>query len=301
MALVNLVGPRLVARSQALIVFVLLGILGVFIAVTLFEIDLDKLAFSGYPPVSDIIASVALTFFAYLGFSVITFAVGDMRDPANGCRKAMNRALVVTTLLYVLVALGVFGTLTADEVVAFGPTAIAEAARPSLGDAGFTMISIAGIGRDGRLGRRDAVRVVRPDGDARRRRPVPALLRARTRGSDRRAGCCSAPRSCSSWPTSWISLRSRPSGARALWWCSCSSPWPATACARRQGPWDRLSSSGSLPTGVVLAFFAVDTLRNAPETFAALIAVAVLAVVLDLVWKGVRGPLPPASAPGGTS
>ena len=70
---------------------VLVGILAVFVAVTLVDIDLDKLAFSDYPPVSDIVASVALTFFAYLGFSVITFAAGDMRDPDADLPKAMNR------------------------------------------------------------------------------------------------------------------------------------------------------------------------------------------------------------------
>ena len=48
--------------------------------------------------------------------------------------------------------------------------------------------------------------------------------------------------------------------------------------------------------GVVLVFFAVDTLRNAPETFAAIVAIALLAVVLDLVWKRVRGEPPPVEA-----
>ena len=42
-------------------------------------------------------------------------------------------------------------------------------------------------------------------------------------------------------------------------------------------------------TAIVLAFFAVDTLQNAPETFIAIVAIAGLAVVLDLVWKRVRG------------
>jgi amino acid transporter len=118
MALVVVVGPQLVAKAQTLIVFVMVGILAVFVAVTLPSIDLGKLAFSDYPPVSDIVASVALTFFAFLGFSVITFAVGDMRNPARDLPKAMNRALVVTTLVYVLVAVSVFGTLTVAEVVA---------------------------------------------------------------------------------------------------------------------------------------------------------------------------------------
>ena len=43
-------------------------------------------------------------------------------------------------------------------------------------------------------------------------------------------------------------------------------------------------------TAVVLAFFAVDTLRNAPETFIAIVGIAALSVVLDVVWKRARGP-----------
>ena len=100
------------------------GILAVFVVVTLPSIDLDLLAFSEYPSVSDIVASVALTFFAFLGFSVITFAVGDMQNPARDLPKAMNRALGVTTLIYILFSVSVFGTLTVAEVVAYGPTAI---------------------------------------------------------------------------------------------------------------------------------------------------------------------------------
>lgn len=44
-------------------------------------------------------------------------------------------------------------------------------------------------------------------------------------------------------------------------------------------------------TVIVLAFFAIDTLRNAPETFVAIVLITVLAVVLDFLWKRARGPL----------
>ena len=145
MAAVNMVGSRVVDRAQSLIVVVLLAVFAVFIAVTLVDIDFDLLAFSGYPSFSDILASVALTFFAYLGFSVITFAAGDLRDPARELPRAMYAALGVTTVLYVLISIGVFGTLTVPEAVGYGETAIAEAARPALGDAGFTMMAIAAL------------------------------------------------------------------------------------------------------------------------------------------------------------
>ena len=45
-------------------------------------------------------------------------------------------------------------------------------------------------------------------------------------------------------------------------------------------------------TAVVLVFFAIDTLRNAPQTFTAIVVIAALAVLLDTIWKHVRGPWP---------
>jgi hypothetical protein len=57
----------------------------------------------------------------------------------------MYAALGVTTVLCVLIARGVFGMLAVDEAIGYGETAIAEAARPALGDASFTMMAIAAL------------------------------------------------------------------------------------------------------------------------------------------------------------
>ena len=40
-------------------------------------------------------------------------------------------------MIYIAIALGVFGTLTVDEVIASGDTALAVAAEPTLGQAGY--------------------------------------------------------------------------------------------------------------------------------------------------------------------
>jgi hypothetical protein len=64
-------------------------------------------------------------------------------------------------------------------------------------------------------------------------------------------------------------------------------------------PWQRresLSEGNASVDGRVRVFFAVDTLRNAPETFTAIVAIAALAVILDLIWKRVRQEPPPATA-----
>jgi uncharacterized membrane protein YfcA len=54
---------------------------------------------------------------------------------------------------------------------------------------------------------------------------------------------------------------------------------------------------GMAATAVVLGFFAVDTLRNDPETFTAIVAMTLLAVALDVVWKHMRDREAPPAAP----
>jgi len=80
---VNIVGSELVARAQTVIVYVVVGILVVFAVVTLINMEPSVLAPSGYPPLRDIVSSVALTFFAFLGFSIITFTAKDLADPSR--------------------------------------------------------------------------------------------------------------------------------------------------------------------------------------------------------------------------
>ena len=287
MAAVNMVGSRVVDRAQSLIVVVLLAVFAVFIAVTLVDIDFDLLAFSGYPSFSDILASVALTFFAYLGFSVITFAAGDLRDPARELPRAMYAALGVTTVLYVLISIGVFGTLTVPEAVGYGETAIAEAARPALGDAGFTMMAIAAL-----LATSSSVNAtLYASGGltgmlAEVRQFPPFFGRSSPLGPHAGMLITSAIVLVISNLVDLSAIASVGSACSLLIFLLVGV-----------SGYRRRADTGSLAvvvlaaiaaTAVVLAFFAVDTLRNAPETFAAIVGIALLAVVLDAVWKRVR-------------
>jgi amino acid transporter len=145
MGALNVLGSQAVARAQTLVVVVVIGILTLFAVTTLATIDPHLLAFSGYPSLGDIVSSVALTFFAFLGFGVITFTAKDLSDPARQLPRAVYLALGIATLVYVTVALGVFGTLTVDEVVSSGGTALAVAAEPVLGQAGYWMMSVTAL------------------------------------------------------------------------------------------------------------------------------------------------------------
>ena len=140
-----IIGPRMIDRAQSIIVIALLAVFAIFVLVTLTNLDTELLAPSGYPSATSIVSSIALTFFAYLGFAVISFTGGDLENPRRNMPRAMYLALGVTMVLYVAIALGVFGTLTVSQVVEFGPTAIAEAVRPTLGDAGFAAMAVAAL------------------------------------------------------------------------------------------------------------------------------------------------------------
>jgi amino acid transporter len=142
---VNIVGSQLVANAQTVIVYVVLSILTLFAVVTLVNMHPSLLAFSGYPPLREIISSVALTFFAFLGFGIITFTAKDLAKPSRQLPRAMYLALAIASIIYVAIALGVFGTLSVEKVVASGGTALAVAAEPTLGRAGYWLMSITAL------------------------------------------------------------------------------------------------------------------------------------------------------------
>jgi amino acid transporter len=145
MAMLNILGSQVVARAQTVVVVVVVGILSVFAVTTIATMDPHLLAFSGYPPLKDVVSSVALTFFAFLGFGVITFTAKDLPNPARQLPRAVYLALGIATVVYVAVALGVFGTLTVDQVIDSGGTALAVAAQPVLGDAGYWLMSVTAL------------------------------------------------------------------------------------------------------------------------------------------------------------
>jgi hypothetical protein len=87
MAFLNVVGTSAVNAVQGIIVRVVIGILVVFSAVTLVNVGCPLLAPSGYPSLRVVFSSVALTFFAFLGFGVITFTAKDLPNPSRQQRE----------------------------------------------------------------------------------------------------------------------------------------------------------------------------------------------------------------------
>ncbi len=86
-----------------------------------------------------------IIFLAYEGFELIANTAHDVRDVARTLPRAYYIAVGLVIGLYVLVALVTVGNLAVDKIVAAKDYALAEAARPFLGQAGFTLIAIAAM------------------------------------------------------------------------------------------------------------------------------------------------------------
>jgi amino acid transporter len=292
MCALNVVGARAVAAAQAAIVLSVLAVFGVFIFVTVPRIDLGLLSFDGYPSASKIIASVALTFFAFLGFNVLTFTAGDLKNPRRNLPLAMGLSLGITTLLYVLIAIGVFGTLTVPEVIGYGETAIAEAARPALGDAGFTAMAVAALLATAGCTNATLYASGNLTEQLAEVRLFPAFFGSGSR-LGRNAGLLVT--------TGLVLLVANFFGLGAI--ASVGSAVSLAVFLLVAGAgWIRRHDTGSSPViilsamaviAVVLGFFLVDTIRNAPETFGAMLGVGVAAIVLDALCR--RAAPPPAT------
>ncbi len=251
---------------------------------TISDVDWSMLAFSDYPPVSKIISSIALTFFAFLGFGVMTFTVDKLRDPERELPRAVLLALGLTTATYVLISIGVFGTLTVDQAIGYGETAIAEAARPALGDAGFTLMAVAALiatagATNGTLfGSASLTAALAEMGQ------FPPLLGPRSRLG--KHGGLLVTGALSLVLANFVDLSAIASVGSA---CSLLVFLLLGIAGYRlrseTGARVSIVFLGLAATVIVLGFFAVDTLRNAPETFGAIVGMMLLAVLLDFVWK----------------
>ncbi len=143
--LINLAGSTLIARSENIIVIIKLSIIVLFTVIVSFYIHPSYLAFKDAPPLLNVFSAIALTFFAYEGFRVITNTAEDMDNPSKTMMKSIITAISFVIILYVAVAFAVFGNLSLPTIIKAQDYALAEAAKPVFGQIGFTIMSIAAL------------------------------------------------------------------------------------------------------------------------------------------------------------
>lgn len=286
MTFLNSIGAETVTKAQTAIVTIVLLVLSGFAIAMLVNMNPSLLAPANYPPMSKILASVALTFFAYLGFGVISFSGGDIENPKKNMPRAMYISIGFTLLLYVALAIGVFGTLTVDEVIANADTALAVAAMPIFGAAGYTMISIAALfATTGAINSQlyasiGATYTMAKDGQL-----PPRFGWKRRRGKAGTQGLV-----ISALAIILLALLFDVSAIASIGSAVALAIFVLITIAHLRMAGETQASKAVLwvalgLTVLAILLFAVNTLLTAPQTFAILVVTIILAWVVEWVWQ----------------
>jgi amino acid transporter len=145
LTVVNAFGAKFMGRWETFIVVVKVAILVLFAAVGLWFIRTGYLSPDLWPEPKSILFGAGVLFIGYEGFGLVTNAAGDMRDPRTMLPRALYTSVILVIVLYIAVSLTVTGTLSDFEIEQARDYALAEAAKPFLGQFGFRLIAIAAL------------------------------------------------------------------------------------------------------------------------------------------------------------
>jgi hypothetical protein len=141
----NALGSAAVGRAEEWIVGLKLAILLTFVGIGAWTVDPSRLAVGQWSPALSLVAGGMIIFLAYEGFELIANTAGAVRDPQKTLPAAYYASVGFVILLYILVSLVTVGNLAVSQIVDAKDYALAVAAKPFMGQAGFILIAIAAM------------------------------------------------------------------------------------------------------------------------------------------------------------
>ncbi|MGD8427800.1 MAG: APC family permease, partial [Balneolaceae bacterium] len=144
-ALLNVLSASIVSKAETYVVIIKVAILVFFIAVGFQGVDTGNLSVKQWTPMLQVAAGGMIIFLAYEGFELIANTAQDIARPESNLPRALYSSIGFVIILYVLIAIVSIGNLAVPKIVEARDYALAEAAKPFLGQPGFTLISIAAM------------------------------------------------------------------------------------------------------------------------------------------------------------
>ena len=141
----NTMNAAVIDKAEDWIVAIKIAILLLFIAIGFHGIDSQRIAPAAWAAPLHLVAGGMIIFLAYEGFELIANTADDINKPRKTLPRAYYTAVIFVILLYILVALVTVGNLPVGKIVQAKDYALAEAARPFMGNFGFTLIAIAAL------------------------------------------------------------------------------------------------------------------------------------------------------------
>lgn len=143
--LLNFLGAEVISKAETYIVAFKIAILVLIIVVGFGSINTTRLQPSTWEPIMQIVSGGMIIFVAFEGFELIANTAHDIQNYKVTLPRAYYISVIFVMLLYALIAIVVVGSLEPSQIITAQDYALAEAAKPSLGQLGFTLVAIAAV------------------------------------------------------------------------------------------------------------------------------------------------------------
>jgi amino acid transporter len=148
-SIINYYSIKVVGMIESYAVIIKLVILISFIGVGLYGLmgnpNLEQLSPENWEAPLQLLTGGMVIFVAYEGFELIANSAPDIENPEKNIPRAYYISIIFVVLLYIIIAVVTVGSLPFDKIKTAEDYVLAEAAKPMLGQTGFTIITIAAL------------------------------------------------------------------------------------------------------------------------------------------------------------
>ncbi|WP_456381522.1 APC family permease [Persephonella sp.] len=142
----NFFGSKAVGKAEFWIVLIKLSVLLSFVVLGIWSIKPEYLKpLVDYKHIVDTFYAASVLFLTYMGFGLITNASENIENPRETVPKAIYISIVIVAIVYISVAVVAVGNLGVEGLIKAKEYALAEAAKPFLGEIGFVLVAIGAL------------------------------------------------------------------------------------------------------------------------------------------------------------
>lgn len=148
--LINYLSVKLVSKIESISVVIKLLILIAFIVIGFYGLykhpeNLGQLSPKNWENPILLLSGGMVIFVAYEGFELIANSISDLKNKEKNTEKAYFGAVGFVVILYILIAVVTVGALPFSQIANAEDYVLAKAAEPTLGQVGFTIITITAL------------------------------------------------------------------------------------------------------------------------------------------------------------
>ncbi|UTW67783.1 APC family permease [bacterium SCSIO 12643] len=147
--LINYYSIAVVGKIEKWAVVIKLLILISFVGIGAYGLignpSLAQLSIENWETPIQLLTGGMVIFVAYEGFELIANAAPDIENPMKNIPKAYYYSVIFVIVLYIVIAFITVGSLPFSDIATAQDYVLAEAAKPMLGQVGFTIITVAAL------------------------------------------------------------------------------------------------------------------------------------------------------------